>query len=252
SPRVSPTWPSPSATLATCRWQGGGSPAGRPPSVCTAPATSRSTCATTTRSESPTRSSRSATSVTSRWRGTGTVTASTRLACSALPAPRSTSARRTPRNRAQSPCPTGRVVMLPSSATGPGRVTTPSAWSAEHDDSLRAVHDPRPHGEPHPARAPREVQALGARVGVVAAEPAGDHGDLQRRVQVLPEGAGASRQPQRREGVRLLPALRTAALELPRQRNERRYGRASEQRQPHQEGLLPPRGPGGGQRRIVG
>ena len=77
---------------------------------------------------------------------------------------------------------------------------------------------PRAVREPHAARAARQVQALGPRLGLVAAQPARADGDLLARLRVLPQGRPARRRPERAARVRVLPAVRPAAVDLPRQR----------------------------------
>ena len=63
---------------------------------------------------------------------------------------------------------------------------------------------------------------------------------------------GAAGRPQRPRRLRPLPAVRAPALELPGQRHDRRHGHHAGQRQPDQEGVLPPPDPRRGQRGLVG
>ena len=55
-----------------------------------------------------------------------------------------------------------------------------------HDLCPRAAPPPRALRQPHPAGAARQVQALGPRLGLVDAQPAGPDGDLLARLRVLP------------------------------------------------------------------
>ena len=58
-------------------------------------------------------------------------------------------------------------------------------------------------------------------------QPAGDDGDLHRRLPLRAEDRPSGGRPQRPEELRLLPALRPAAVELPRRRDDRRHGACS-------------------------
>ena len=88
---------------------------------------------------------------------------------------------------------------------------------------LRVRRHPGAAPSTSPARAARQVQAVGPRLGLVAAQPAGDHARSSRSsstsfLKVEPPRG----RPERAEELRVLPAVRAPAVELPRRRHDRR------------------------------
>ena len=78
---------------------------------------------------------------------------------------------------------------------------------------------------------------------LVAAQPAGDRGDLLARLRVFLKIEPPTGRPERPAQLRAVPAVRAAPVEPLPERPQHGDGLARRQRQPHQEGVLPPRAP---------